>query len=80
MEGADSTIVYRPEEEQDAIETQRLVKEKGQQAHLISADLRTHQACKNVVEKALQTMGRINMLVLNHGTQEMREGISEIAE
>jgi len=80
MEGADSTIVYTPEEEKDAIETQRLVKEKGQQAHLIPADLRSHQTCKTVVEKALQTMGRINILVLNHGTQVMREDITEIGE
>jgi hypothetical protein len=80
MEGADSTIVYKPEEEKDALETQRLVRDKGQEAYLVSADLRSHQACKNVVEKALQTMGRIHILVLNHGTQEMREDISEIAE
>jgi len=80
MEGADSTIVYKPEEERDALETQRLVKEKGQQTYLVPADLRSHQACKNVVDNALQNMGRINILVLNHGTQEMREDISEIAE
>jgi len=80
MEGADSTIVYVPEEEKDALETQRLVKEKGQQAHLIPADLRSHQACKNVVEKARQDMGHINILVLNHGTQMMKEDITEVSE
>jgi len=80
MEGADSTIVYVPEEEKDALETQRLVKAKGQQAHLIPADLRSHQACKNVVEKARQDMGHINILVLNHGTQMMKEDITEVSE
>jgi NAD(P)-dependent dehydrogenase (short-subunit alcohol dehydrogenase family) len=80
MEGADSTIVYTPEEEKDAQETQRLVKEKGQQVDLIAADLKTHSACKNVVEKALQIMGRINILVLNHGTQDMKNDISELSE
>ena len=80
MEGADCTIVYLPEEEKDAVETQRLVKAKGQQAHLIAADLRSHQACKNVVEKAVQVMGGINILVLNHGTQDMKEDISELSE
>jgi len=80
MEGADSTIVYVSGEEEDALETQRLVKEKGQQAHLIQADLRSPQACKNVVEKAKQNMGHINILVLNHGTQMMKEDITEVSE
>jgi len=80
MEGADSTIVYTPEEEVDAQKTQELVREKGGKTHLIQADLRSHQACKNVVEKALQAMGRINVLVLNHGTQQMEKTIAELSE
>jgi NAD(P)-dependent dehydrogenase (short-subunit alcohol dehydrogenase family) len=80
MEGADSTIVYLEEEEKDALETQKLVREKGGQVHLISADLRSHQACKNVVEKAVQAMGKINILVLNHGFQNMVEKIEDLSE
>jgi len=80
MEGADSLIVYLPEEEKDALETQRLVKEKGQQAHLLAADLRNAQACKNMVAKAVEVLGGLNILVLNHGTQEMREDISDITD
>lgn len=80
MEGAESTIVYLSEEQEDAVETERLVKEKGGIVHLLPADLRNAQACKNVVEKAVQTMGGLDILILNHGTQEMREDISEISE
>lgn len=80
MEGAESTIVYLPEEEKDAQETLRLVQEKGGKLHLQTADLRSHQACKNVVEKALQTMGGINILVLNHGFQMMQETIADLSE
>lgn len=80
MEGAESTIVYMPKEEDDAKETQRLVQEKGGKLHLVSADLQSHQACKNVVEQALKHMSRINILVLNHGTQRMREDISDLTE
>jgi NAD(P)-dependent dehydrogenase (short-subunit alcohol dehydrogenase family) len=80
MEGAESTIVYLPEEEKDAQETQKLVQEKGGKVHLITADLRSHQACKNVVEKALQLMGTINILVLNHGFQMMQEKIDDLSE
>jgi NAD(P)-dependent dehydrogenase (short-subunit alcohol dehydrogenase family) len=54
MEGADSTIIHLPEEEKDALETQRLVKAKGQQAHLIPADLRSHQACRTQLRRRLK--------------------------
>lgn len=80
MEGADSTIVYTPEEEPDAQKTQELVRAKGGEIHLLQADLRKQQECKSVVEKAVQAMGRINILVLNHGTQTMKESISELSE
>jgi len=80
MEGADSTIAYLPDDEKDALETQKLVREKGAQCHLIPADLRSHQACKNVVEKTLAAMGRINILVLNHGFQNMVEKIDDLSE
>ena len=80
MEGAESTIVYTPEEEADAKKTEGLVKEKGGQIHLLQADLRKHQECKRVVEKAVEAMGKINILALNHGTQEMKETIGEVSE
>lgn len=80
MEGASSTIVYLPEEEKDAQETKRLVEEKGGKLDLISADLTSSQACKNVVEKAIAGMGRINILVLNHGFQMMQETIADLSE
>ena len=80
MEGAESTIVYTPEEEKDAEETQKLVGEKGGQVHLLQADLRRAQNCKNVIEQALEKMGRINILVLNHGFQMMKESIAELSE
>lgn len=80
MEGAESTIVHVPSEIEDATETQRLVQEKGGKIHLVSADLQSRAACKNVVEKATQAMGGINILALNHGTQRMRGSIEELTE
>ncbi|TAQ90184.1 hypothetical protein B7494_g1486 [Chlorociboria aeruginascens] len=80
MEGAESTIVYMPEEEKDAAETRELVREKGGKLHLVSADLKSQQACKDVVAKALEKMGGIDILVLNHGRQMMKETIAELSE
>ncbi|CAD6500442.1 BgTH12-07619 [Blumeria graminis f. sp. triticale] len=80
MEGAESTIVYLPEEDQDAQETTRLVESRGGKLHLIQADLQGQKACADVVTKAKDLMGSINILVLNHGYQMMKEDISELNE
>lgn len=80
MEGTESLIVYLPEEEEDARETQRLVSLKGGTLHLLRADLRTSETCKNVVQAALAAMGTINILVLNHGFQMTQKDISDISE
>ncbi|KAJ5051521.1 uncharacterized protein L3040_001297 [Drepanopeziza brunnea f. sp. 'multigermtubi'] len=80
MEGAESTIVYTPEEEKDAQDTKKLVSEKGGNIHLIQADLREASKCKSVVEEAVKNMGGVNVLVLNHGYQMMKETIGELSE
>lgn len=56
------------------------MQEKDGQVHLLTADLRSHQACNNVVERALGLMGAINILVLNDGFQMMRETIADLPE
>jgi NADPH:quinone reductase-like Zn-dependent oxidoreductase len=80
MEGAQTTIVYLAVEEKDAQETARLVREKGGVIQLVTADLKNAMACKNVVEKAADDMGGIDILVLNHGTQNMVEDIKDLTE
>jgi NADP-dependent 3-hydroxy acid dehydrogenase YdfG len=67
-EGAESTIVYLP------------VEEKGGKMHLITVDLRSHQVCRNVIEKALEAIGAMDILVLNHGFQMMQETIGDLSE
>lgn len=80
MEGAESTIVYLPEEEKDAQETKRLVQEKGGVLHTLSADLTQRSQCKSVIEAARAQMGGINILVLNHGYQMVVEQIEDLDE
>lgn len=64
MEGADSMIVYLPEEEEDAQETQRQVEKIGRACHLMSTDLRQFDNCKKVADAALEKFGRVNILLL----------------
>lgn len=80
MEGAESTIVYTPEEEKDAQEAKQLVEQKRGEIHLIQADLRKQTDCKEVVEKAYKNMDTINILVLSHGTQMMKNDTSALSE
>ena len=47
MEGADSFIVYLPEEEKDAQETKKLVEKKGRKCYLYSTDLKDQKNCKS---------------------------------
>lgn len=63
LEGADSFIVYLPEEQEDAQETKRRVEQIGRSCHLFSTDLRTPENCQKAAEAALQQMGRVNILV-----------------
>ncbi len=80
MEGADSFIVYLPEEEKDAQETKKKVEEYGQKCHLMATDLTSRQNCKAVVETALEKMGTINILVNNAAYQMMVKDIKDLSE
>lgn len=80
MEGADSTIAYLEQEQKDAEETKRLVEEKGRKCYLFPTDLTDSKNCKALVDKALQDMGSINILVNNAAYQMMQESIFDIPE
>lgn len=80
MEGADSTIAFLPQEQDDAEETKKLVEKYGRQCHLFPTDLRESSNCKKAVEEAMSKMGAINILFNNHAFQYVRETILDIPE
>ncbi|KAF2280617.1 3-oxoacyl-reductase [Westerdykella ornata] len=80
MEGADSYIVYLPEEETDAQETKKLVEQKGRKCWTQAIDIRTKENCKKIVEDALKAMGSIDILVNNAAYQMMVEDIKDLSE
>jgi len=73
MEGADSFIVYLPEEEEDAQETKRQVEKHGRKCFLMSTDLRKQENCQKVVETALKELGQVNILVNNAGVAGLED-------
>ena len=80
MEGADSFIVYLPDEQKDAEETKRLVEKEGAKCWLYATDLRKMENCKKVVGEAAEKMGGINILANNAAYQNMINDIEELTE
>jgi NAD(P)-dependent dehydrogenase (short-subunit alcohol dehydrogenase family) len=77
-EGADVLISYLPEEEEDARESERLVKEAGRKAVLFPGDVGCEKHCQTMVEKALQEFGRLDVLVNNAAYQRTFQEFEEI--
>ena len=80
MEGASSLIVYLPEEEEDAQETKRRVKEAGRDCHSLPIDIRKKENCRKIIDTAVQCLGGIDILVNNAAFQNMLNDISELSE
>ncbi|MFE4463510.1 SDR family oxidoreductase [Oerskovia sp. NPDC056781] len=77
-EGADVAIGYLPEEQVDAEETARWVREAGRTAVLLPGDLREEGACRAIVADAVAQLGGLDVLVNNAGFQMARR--SSIAD
>jgi NAD(P)-dependent dehydrogenase (short-subunit alcohol dehydrogenase family) len=67
-EGADVLISYLSEDE-DAEETARLVEEAGRRAVVVRGDLRDPVHCREVIDRAVDELGRIDVLVSNAAYQ-----------
>lgn len=78
-EGADVLIAYLNEDE-DARETERLVREAGRKAVLFPGDLADPAVCRALVDKAVQEFGRIDILVNNAAYQMTHDSIEEIPD
>ena len=78
-EGADVAISYLNEHD-DAADTAKWVKDAGQQAVLVSADLSEPQQCRDVVTRAVDELGGLDVLVSNAAFQMTHETIEEISD
>lgn len=78
-EGADIVIVYLLED-QDAAETRRIVEAEGRRAITLRADVGSAKMCQRIVDEALATFGRIDVLVNNAGEQHPDDDITDITE
>ncbi|KAM3530974.1 hypothetical protein MY4038_004646 [Beauveria bassiana] len=77
-EGSDVTIVYLPEEEQDADDTKKMVEKEGRKCLLVAGDLMDNKTCLQAVEKHVKEFGVIHTLVNNASKQIMCTDLAEI--
>ena len=78
-EGADVLLSYL-NEDADAEDTARLVREAGQKAVLVPGDIAKAQQCREIVDRAVAEFGQIDVLVSNAAYQMSHESLDEISD
>lgn len=77
-EGADVLIAYLNEHE-DANETAKWVEKAGTKAVLVPGDIQDENHCKEIINRALQELGGIDILVNNAAFQMSHESLQELS-
>ncbi|MFK7601664.1 SDR family oxidoreductase [Deinococcus sp. SM5_A1] len=77
-EGADVALNYLKVEDSDAEEVIKLVEAAGQKAVVIPGDLTDEAFCKELVQKAVDGLGGLDILVSNAGKQTAVEAIADL--
>lgn len=77
-EGSDVTIVYLPEEQEDAEGTKKMVENEGKQCLLVPGNLMDNETCRKAVQQHVDKFGTIHTLVNNASKQIMCPDIAEI--
>jgi NAD(P)-dependent dehydrogenase (short-subunit alcohol dehydrogenase family) len=79
-EGADVAFGHLPVEESDGKEVERLVTEAGRTAVRVPGDLGDPQACRDLVARAVEAFGRIDVLVNNAAFQMVRPSLEDVPD
>jgi NAD(P)-dependent dehydrogenase (short-subunit alcohol dehydrogenase family) len=78
-EGADVMISYLEDEEEDARETCRLVRESGRTAASLAGDIQDEAHCRRLVEQCVAELGGLDILVNNAAYQMTVDGLADIS-
>ena len=77
-EGADVAIVHLPDEQEDAEQTLRLVREAGRTGLSLPGDIREEAFCNEAVTRTVAELGGLDVLVNNAAYQMMQDSIADI--
>ena len=78
-EGANVVIAYL-EEDEDAQKTAELVEAEGGRALTIAGNIGERDHCREIVDLAIRSFGRIDILVNNAGEQHPDKDVTQISE
>jgi hypothetical protein len=78
-EGADVALSYLPEEQEDARESERWVRDAGRKAILMPGDIQQERHCRELVERVFQEWGRLDILVNNAAYQMTHQSVEEFS-
>jgi NAD(P)-dependent dehydrogenase (short-subunit alcohol dehydrogenase family) len=78
-EGADILVSYLSEDD-DARETQRWVEAAGRKAILVRGDVQSAAHCRHLIERAVQDLGGLDILVNNAAHQATFKSIDDISD
>lgn len=77
-EGANIAIIYL-EEDEDALETKKLIEAEGQNCFLIEGDIKNPEFCKKAVNHVVTEFGSLDILINNAAVQFPKDEIKEIS-
>jgi NAD(P)-dependent dehydrogenase (short-subunit alcohol dehydrogenase family) len=78
-EGADVGVAYL-NEHSDAEETKRQVEQEGRRCLLLAGDIGQEAFCRQIVERTVSELGKLDILVNNAAEQHPQESIEDITE
>jgi len=78
-EGAKLVIAYL-NEHQDAQDTQKMVEAAGGECITLAGDVASAQFCRQMIEKAVSSFGKLDILVNNAAQQYPQKSIEDISE
>ncbi len=79
-EGADVAISYLPEEEPDARLVITQIERAGRKALALPGDLTDPEYCRSLVERTVEELGGLDILVNNGGKQVTQDAITDISD
>lgn len=77
-EGADISLIFLPEEKEDADKVQQEIQALGREVLLIPGDLKQAEFCQNVVAKTMEHFKKIDILVNNAAFQKHQPNLDEL--
>jgi NAD(P)-dependent dehydrogenase (short-subunit alcohol dehydrogenase family) len=79
-EGADVALSYLPSEERDAQRIASLIQDAGRTALTIPGDLRDAEYCRDLVARAVDGLGGLDIVVNNGGKQVFNEDLTTLSD